>query len=363
MLQVGIVGLPNVGKSTVSNALSLGGAKVSNFPFCTVEPNRAVVAVPDARLDRLATIFHQQQAVPATIAFVDVAGLVRGASRGEGLGNQFLGHLREVDALLHVVRCFADERVSHVEGSIDPARDAQIVDLELALADLATIERRAEKAASAAKAHDRDAIRQAPVLQALRDHLNAGGQARALHLGEQEADVIGELHLLTAKPVCFIANVGEDPSPESESWAAALTAYAEQQNAPVIRLSARLESELAELPEQERGDFVQALGADAAGLARVVSAAYQMLDLVTFFTGVGKELRAWAVPAGTPARAAAGKIHTDMERGFIKAEVVHCEALIDAGSWEEAHHRGLLRTEGKDYLIAEGDVVYFRFHA
>jgi len=362
MLQVGIVGLPNVGKSTVFNALSLGGAKVSNFPFCTVEPNRAVVAVPDARLDRLAAIFDQQQVVPATIAFVDVAGLVRGASHGEGLGNQFLGHLREVDALLHVVRCFADERVAHVEGSVDPARDAQIVDLELALADLAAVERRAEKAASAAKAHDRDALRQAPVLQALRDHLNAGGQARSRHLSEQDAEVIGELHLLTAKPVCFIANIGEKRSAESTSWVAALTTYAEQQDATIITLSARLESELAELPEEERGDFVDALGGDASGLERVIRTAYRMLDLVTFFTGVGKELRAWAIPSGTPARAAAGKIHTDMERGFVKAETIRYEALIDAGSWEEAHRRGLLRTEGKDYPIAEGDVVYFRFH-
>jgi GTP-binding protein YchF len=278
------------------------------------------------------------------------------------LGNQFLGHLREIDALLHVVRCFADERVAHVEGTVDPVRDAGTVDLELALADLATVARRAEKAASAAKAHDRDAARQAPALQALRDHLNAGGQARTLGLGEQAADLLAELHLLTAKPVCFIANVGEDPSPESEAWVAALAGYAEQQGGPVLRLTARLEAELTELPPEERGDFVEALGVDASGLERVVRTSYQMLDLVTFFTGVGKELRAWAVPAGTPARVAAGKIHTDMEQGFIKAEVVGCDALIEAGSWDEAHHRGLLRTEGKDYPIAEGDVVHFRFH-
>jgi GTP-binding protein YchF len=363
MLQVGIVGLPNVGKSTVFNALSQGGAKVSNFPFCTVEPNRAVVPVPDPRLDRLAAIFDQQQLVPAAIAFVDVAGLVRGASRGEGLGNQFLGHLREVDALLHVVRCFVDERIAHVEGSVDPARDAATVDLELALADLATVARRAEKAAAAAKAHDRDALRQAPALQALRDHLDAGGQARTLSLGEHVADLLAELHLLTAKPVCFIANVGEDPSPESEAWVAALSAYAEQQGSPVLRLSARLEAELGELPPDERGDFVEALGVDASGLERVVRASYQMLDLVTFFTGVGKELRAWAVAAGTPARVAAGRIHSDMAQGFVRAEVIGYEALIEAGSWAAAHDRGLLRTEGKDYPIAEGDVVYFRFHA
>ena len=362
MLQVGIVGLPNVGKSTVFNALARGGAKVSNYPFCTVEPNRATVAVPDPRLETLGRIFQQQQTYPAALQFVDIAGLVRGASKGEGLGNQFLAHIREVDALLHVVRCFQDENIIHVEGQVDPVRDAEVVDLELALADLATLAKRVDKMSSAAKAHDRQAIHDLPILERLRDALNEGRWARTTGLTAEQAASIADLHLLTLKPVIYLGNADEQASEQADAWVTSLEAYASAHGAASLVLTARLEAELGELSEEERGEYAKEMGLSATGLERVIQTCYRLLDLVTFFTGVGKELRAWAVPTGTPAPVAAGKVHTDMEKGFIRAEVIGYDKLVAAGSWEDAHKHGLIRIEGKDYPIVEGDVVHFRFH-
>jgi len=354
MLSVGIVGLPNVGKSTVFNALSAGGAKVSNYAFCTIEPNRAVVPIPDSRLDRVAEIFQQERAVPSTIEFVDIAGLVRGASRGEGLGNQFLAAIREVDAILHVVRCFPDPEIAHVENGLDPVRDVEIVELELILADLGTVERRQQKVRAALRAHSKEAQEEAEALARLAAHLSAARPARAL--GEDLAAL--DLHLLTDKPEVYLANVGEN-APNAEECAAQLAAAV---SGPVIVETAKLEADLAELEEGERAAFIAELGVGATGLEQVVQACYQALDLVTFYTGVGAEARAWSVPRGTHLGPAAGKIHTDMERGFIRAEVVDFATLAAAGSWQEAHRIGKVRTEGRDYVVQEGEVVWVRFH-
>ncbi len=358
MLSVGIVGLPNVGKSTVFNALCRGGAKVSNYAFCTIEPNRAVVSVPDSRLDRLAEIFAQERAVPAAIEFVDIAGLARGASKGEGLGNQFLAGIREVDAILHVVRCFSDTEVSHVEGSIDPVRDVEIVELELALADLDMVQRRQHKIASAVRGRDRDALREADALVQLAEHLDQGKPARSLANRQEIAEAAG-LDLLTDKPPVYLANTGE----QHEDSAQAVDQLESHGCGHVIALAGKLEADLAELPDEERAAFVAELDFSPSGLERVIRACYQALNLVTFFTGVGAEARAWAVPCGTHAAAAAGRIHTDMERGFIRAETIGFPELSELGSWQDAHRAGRLRSEGKDYEVQEGDVLLVRFNA
>ena len=357
MLSVGIVGLPNVGKSTVFNALSHGGAKVSNYAFCTIEPNRAVVSVPDPRLERVAAIFDQARAVPAAIEFIDIAGLVRGASRGEGLGNQFLAAIREVDAILHVVRAFPDPQIPHVEGSVDPARDAEIVELELILADLASVERRRERLRPALKARSAEAEQEAAALDLLAAHLNSQRPARVLPDRDRILPAL-QLYLLTGKPEVYLLNAGEAPG-EAEALVAQLQA---RLDGPVVALPAKLEADLGELEEAERAQFTAEMGVSTSGLEQVIHACYQALDLVTFYTGVGAEARAWAVPRGTELEVAAGRIHTDMERGFIRAEVVDFASLDQAGSWAEAHRAGRVRTEGRDYAVQDGDVILVRFH-
>jgi len=357
MLSVGIVGLPNVGKSTVFNALCSGGAKVSNYAFCTIEPNRAIVSVPDARLETVGRIFDQEKMVPAAIEFVDIAGLVKGASKGEGLGNQFLAAIREVDAILHVVRCFEDGEIAHVEGHIDPVRDVDIVEAELILADLGVVERRRERIAPAVKGRAKEALEEAAALEALADHLGAGQPVRTL--AEREK-VVGatQVFLLTDKPQVCLANCGEG----EEACAACAEGLSQQVSGPVIAVPGKLEADLAEMSEAERDEFTAELHLAESGLSRVIRACYQVLDLVTFFTGVGAEARAWAVRRGTTAVEAAGRIHTDMERGFIRAEVIAFDELVNFGSWQEAHKAGRVRSEGRDYVIQEGDVVLVRFN-
>jgi GTP-binding protein YchF len=356
MLSVGIVGLPNVGKSTVFNAVCAGGAKVSNYAFCTIEPNRAVVSVPDRRLEILRKAFEQEQVVPAAIEFVDVAGLVKGASKGEGLGNQFLAAIREVDAMLHVIRCFEDDRIAHVEGSIDPVRDVHTVETELVLADLGAVERRRQKIADAVKGRSKEALHEDEALRALQTHLQSGRPARAI-LDRDKIVPVCELFLLTDKPQVYLANVGED----EQLAAAHVEKLSPSASGPVVALSGQIEADLAELDDEERTAFAEEFGGAGSGLERVIRVCYEALDLVTFFTGVGAEARAWPVRAGTTAEEAAGRIHSDMARGFVRAEVVSFETLAEFGSWQEAHRAGKIRTEGRDYVLQEGDVMFVRF--
>jgi len=356
MLSVGIVGLPNVGKSTVFNALCAGGAKVSNYAFCTIEPNHAVVSVPDPRLETVARIFEQEKMVPASIEFVDIAGLVRGANTGEGLGNQFLAAIREGDAILHVVRCFEDTQIAHVEGDLDPLRDVEVVETELILADLAAVERRRKKMAPALKGRSKEAIDEAEALDALAAHLGAGRPARSLP--DRDTVAAAQVFLLTDKPEVYLANAGEEAA-ESDAHLQRLSASVE---GTVVALAGKLEADLAEMDEGERDAFVSELHLSASGLERVIHVCYQTLDLVTFFTGVGAEARAWAVRRGTTTAEAAGRIHTDMEKGFIRAEVMPVADLAEVGSWQEAHRLGRVRTEGRDYVVQEGDVLLVRFN-
>lgn len=363
MLRVGIIGLPNVGKSTLFNALlHAQKAEVASYPFCTIDRNVGIIAVPDERLPLLARIYRTDVTVPTTIEYVDIAGLVRGAHRGEGLGNQFLAHIREVDALIEVVRCFSAEGVAHVEGTLDPIRDIETVATELALADLASVTRRREKTAKLAKGGDKSALAELEILDRLQTALNEGTPVRRLTLTEAERAVVRELFLLTAKPKIYVANVAEADLTGENDLVVALRRYAEAEGTEVVILCAELEAGLVELTEDEAAEYLSSLGLTEPGVKELVRKTFQLLGLITFFTGNEKEVHAWAIRRGTRAPQAAGLIHSDMERGFIAAEVIPYKELVAAGSLARAREHGLIRLEGKDYVVQEGDVIYFRFH-
>ncbi len=357
----GIVGLPNVGKSTIFNALTQAEIAAENYPFCTIEPNVGIVPVPDTRLDKLAEIASSEKVIPATMEFVDIAGLVEGASKGEGLGNQFLSHIRETDAIAHVVRCFEDDDVVHVAGRTEPKTDAEIINMELALADLAAAEKLYEKAVKASKAGDKEEKAKKELFERIRDHLDAGHPVRSMNLSENDLDRLKGINLITAKPMMYIANVAEDGF-ENNPHLDAVNTMAEEENAVVVAVCASIESEIALLDDDEKKEFLDDLGLDEPGLNRVIFAGYSLLDLQTFFTAGPKEARAWTVRRNGTAPQAAGRIHTDFEKGFIRAEVVAYDDYIAGNGEVGAKEAGKWRLEGKEYIMQEGDVVHFRFN-
>ena len=363
MLRLGIVGLPNVGKSTLFNALTSARALVANYPFATIESNTGVVQVPDPRLDRLAGIVDPERTVPAVVEFVDIAGLVKGASEGEGLGNQFLANIREVDAIVHVIRCFDDDDIQHVMGAVDPVRDREVINIELGLADLASVEKRLDKATRTARSGDAPARAEQRLLEAVRDALAAGRPARSVVPAEEDSLVFRSFNLLTAKPVLYAANVGENEIATGNSFVEALrrSLQQDQETAETVTFSAKVEAELAELAVEDRADFLASLGVTESGLDRLAHAAYHLLGLQSYFTAGEKEVRAWTIHRGDKAPVAAGVIHSDFEKGFIRAETVAYDDFVRVGGWKAAREQGLARAEGKEYVVQDGDVMLFRF--
>lgn len=363
-MKLGIIGLPNVGKSTLFNAITGAGAASANYPFCTIDPNVGVVHVPDSRLDTLRDMYSPQLYTPATVEFVDIAGLVRGASRGEGLGNKFLSHIRDVDAVVHVLRCFENDDIIHVDGSVDPLRDLETINLELIFSDIEALERRIAKTEKLLKG-DKSLATELEVLNKVKANLEDGRTARSIELSDDEKEILADVSLLTLKPVIYVANVSEDEaagvSPDNEYFKAVEKA-AREEGAEVIPVCAGIEAEIAELDAEEKAEFLRELGIEQSGLDRLIKASYAILGYISYLTAGPKEVRAWTIVRGTKAPQAAGKIHSDFERGFIRAEIVSFEDLVACGSMNAAKERGLVRSEGKDYVIADGDVVLFRFN-